>query len=181
MHVNLGQTNDGIADQGWFVRNLGWGRYPTNPAEAWHPISIQVQILHGQFSKNQNALIIFEILFFVGQLDGGSQTDVLSHNYIQVWRGASLSMLTRKYELCNVRDCHHPHNEIDTTELLLTSREWARVQIVKYISFDTFIIISIIYTNSSSHRECQQYLLYLAHSNLIDYDFNTLFSKPMRK
>ena len=40
-------------------------------------------------------------------------------------------ILTRKYELCYVRDCNHPPNQIDTTELLLTSREWALMQIVK--------------------------------------------------
>ena len=64
---------------------------------------------------------------------GGSETEILSHNCWQALRGASLSMhiLTRKYELCNVRDYNQPHNKIDTAELLLTSREWALLQIVK--------------------------------------------------
>ena len=111
----------------------------------------------------------------------GSETEILSHNYWQALRGASLSMhiLTSKYELCNVRDCNRPHKKIDTTELLLTSRKWALLQIVKYISFDTFVTIAVKYTNSISHSEWRQYVCYLAHSNYIDYDFNVFFSKPM--
>ena len=120
-------------------------------------------------------------MLFVGQLGDGSQTEILSHSYWQALRGASLSMhiLTREYELCNVRDCNHPHNKIDTAELLLTSRKWAVLQIVKYLSFDTFVTIAVKCTNSSSHSEGRQYLFYLAHSNYIDYDFNTFFSKLM--
>ena len=120
-------------------------------------------------------------MFFVGQLGDGSETEILSHNYWQALRGASPSMhiLTRKYELCNVRDCNHPHKKIDTAELLLTSRKWALLQIVKYISIDTFVTIAVKYTNSISQSEWRQYVRYLAHSNYIDYDFNTFFSKPM--
>ena len=120
-------------------------------------------------------------MFFVGQLGDGFETEILSHSYWQALHGASLSVhiLTRKYELCNVRDCNHPHKKIDTAELLLTSRKWTLLQIVKYISFDTFVTIAVKYTNSISHSEWRQYVGYLAHSNYIDYDFNTFFSKPM--
>ena len=52
---------------------------------------------------------------------------------------------------------------------------------VKYLSFDTFVTIAVKYTNSSSHSEWWQYLRYLAHSNYIDYDLNTFFSKLMKK
>ena len=125
-------------------------------------------------------LRLFSKYFFVGQLDDGSETEILWHNYWQALRGASLSMhiLTRIYELCNVRDCNHPHTKL-IAELLLTSREWALLQIVKYLSFDTFVTIAVKYTNSSSHSEWRQYLRYLAHSNYMDCDFNAFFSKLM--
>ena len=132
----------------------------------------------GSFRKIGMFRFFFEISYLLDRWRSGSETEILSHNYFQSLHGASLSMpiLTRKYELCNVCDWNQPHNKIDTTKISLTSHEWALVQIVIHFSFDTYVIIATKHANSSSHGDWQQYLLYLAHSNFIDYDFNMFFS-----
>ena len=77
-----------------------------------------------------------------------------------------MHILTRKYQLCHVHDCNHPHHKIDTTKLLLTSREWALVQIVKYLSLDTFIAIAM---------KCTNFVLYLQQYSLDPFHIYTSY------